>query len=251
MANQLKSIALFLCSASMLSACATTMDKLEQVGKPPPMTTIQNPTTKPEYQPLSWPLPQEQPPSVRHANSLWQPGSRAFFRDQRAARVGDIMRIKINLDDRAEVTNQTRNSRENTDTVGAPQVFGLQKKIFGALPGSADPTSLLSFNSNNDMNSTGRMRREEKVETMVPATVVQILPNGNMVISGRQEIRINYEIREVAIDGVVRPQDINSDNTIDSTQVAEARINYGGRGQIMDKQQPRWGSQVVDVLSPF
>ena len=235
----------------VLTACASTLDKLDQVGKPPAMTNVQNPTTKPDYRPLSWPMPDDPKPTIRHANSLWQPGSRAFFRDQRAGRVGDILRVKIEIDDRAELNNQTRNARDNSDSVGIPKVFGLEKKVLGILPGTVDPDNLLSTNSNSDLNSTARMKREEKLTTMIPATVTQILPNGNMVISGKQEIRINFEIREVAVDGVVRPQDINSDNTIDSNQVAEARIIYGGRGQITDKQQPRWGSQVIEAVAPF
>lgn len=237
--------------ALALTGCASTLDRLDAVGKPPAMTNVENPTTKPDYRPLSWPMPEEPRPTVQHANSLWQPGSRAFFRDQRAGRVGDIMRVKVEIDDRAELNNQTRNARDNSDDVGIPSVLGVQKKLFGALPGTVDPSNLISTNSTSDMNATARMKREEKLTTMVPATVTQILPNGNMVISGKQEIRINFEIREVAVDGVVRPQDINSDNTIDSTQVAEARIIYGGRGQITDKQQPRWGSQVIEAIAPF
>ncbi len=250
-AGKLISVLAPLSLALLATACASTLDRLEQVGKAPPLTKIQNPTTKPSYQPLSWPLPAEPAPSVKHANSLWQPGARAFFRDQRASRVGDLLRVNIKIKDKAELDNQTQRSRDTSDSLGVPKLFGLEEKVAGWLPGKADPTSLLSIDGSTDMQGTGKMKREETIETQVAAMVTQLLPNGNMVIEGKQEIRINFEIREVSVNGVVRAQDINSDNTIDSTQIAEARITYGGRGQITDVQQPRWGTQVIDAVAPF
>lgn len=233
-----------------LSACASTMDRLEQVGKPPPFAHVDNPAKKPEY-PISWPMPAATPPTTKYANSLWQPGARAFFRDQRAARVGDILRVKIKLKDKAELNNETTRTRENADTLGMPQVLGMQNELVNWIPGKQNVANLLSTESNTDLKGVGDIKREETIETQVAATVVQLLPNGNMVIDGKQEIRVNFEIREVSVRGIIRPQDINSDNTIDSTQVAEARITYGGRGQITDVQQPRWGSQVIDAIAPF
>lgn len=238
-------------AATGLSGCVNTVEKLEAVGKAPPLATVENPTRKPEYEPLSWPMPETKPPARQYANSLWQPGARAFFRDQRAARVGDILRVNIKVQDKAEVKNETQRKRDSTDTSAASAVVGLQNRIFGILPGKANPASLLDTDSSTDTKGTGNMKREEKIQTQVAALVTQILPNGNLVIDGRQEILINYDIREVSIKGVVRPEDIRADNSIDSTQVAEARITYGGRGQIMDVQQPRWGTQVMDVLMPF
>jgi len=235
----------------VLSGCSTTLDKLEQVGKQPPLSTIQDPTTQPTYEPLTWPLPETPPPSKRQANSLWQPGARAFFRDQRAARVGDILRVKIMIQDKAELKNETQRKRDSSDSLETPQVFGVQGKIFKWLPGQVNVDNPVSVSSNTDSKGTGDIKREERIETEVAALVTQVLPNGNFVISGKQEMRINFEIREVSISGVVRPEDIKSDNTIDSTQVAEARIVYGGRGQLTDVQQPRWGSQVIDAVSPF
>lgn len=238
-------------SSALLSACASTVQKLEQVGQVPPHAPIENPIIKPNYEPVSMPMPAATPPAQEYAGSLWQPGARAFFRDQRASRVGDILRVKILIKDKAEVDNETERQRDSADSVGIPSLFGIQNRVARSLNRGADPANLVDVSSNTNSTGTGSVKRQEKIETQVAALVTQVLPNGNLVIDGKQEITVNYDIREVAVKGVVRPQDINSDNTVDSTQIAEARITYGGRGQLMDMQQPRWGNQVVDILSPF
>lgn len=236
----------------MLSGCMDTVSKLKSIGKPPAMAAIENPTAQPQYQPVSWPLPAAQPPGPVYANSLWQPGSRAFFRDQRAARVGDILRVNIKIKDKAELDNQTQRKRDSTEALNASAVFGLENKIYNLLPGSGEnPANLLDTSSSTDTKGNGNIKRKETIETQVAAMVTQILPNGNLVIEGKQEIRINYEIRQVSVQGVVRTQDISTENTVDSTQIAEARIDYGGRGQLFDVQQPRWGNQVIEAISPF
>lgn len=241
--------ALILGSALSLTACAGTVERLERVGSRPPMTNVSNPQTRPDYQPLSWPLPDPEVQSTRTAGSLWQPGSRAFFRDQRASRVGDILRVNIDVSDQAKLDNRTDRQRDTAETLAAPAVFGLEDNITGNL--EANPSNLFDITGGTQTSSNGRIDRKETIRTQVAALITQVLPNGNLVIEGTQEILVNYEIREVSVNGVIRPQDINSDNTIDSTQVAQARIVYSGRGQVSDIQQPRWGQQVIDVLSPF
>jgi flagellar L-ring protein precursor FlgH len=242
---------LLLLSATALTACADTMDKLENVGKRPEPSVVADPVRGPGYEPMSWPTPAPQPPEEKYAGSLWQPGSRAFFRDQRASRVGDILRINIKINDKAEVINETERKRDTTESADATKMLGLERKIFGALPGKADITSLVDAGSASNTKGTGNVKRGDKIETQVAVTITQVLPNGNFVVDGKQEMLINYDIREVGVKGVIRPQDIKSDNTVDSTQVAEARITYSGRGQLMDVQQPRWGAQVVDAVLPF
>lgn len=231
------------------SACDATRDQLANVGKVPSMTESDSPMEKPSYKPIYWP---EEEKKVSLPNSLWQQGAHTFFRDHRARSVGDILRVSVEIDDKAQLDNKTERKRDGSRTAGAPNVFGLEHVVASKLlPDAADPTSLLSVNSASDHKGTGKIDRKEKIRTEIAAMVTQILPNGNLVIRGSQEVRVNYEVREVSIAGIVRPEDISADNSIDSTQVAEARISYGGRGQLSDIQQPPIGTQVMDILSPF
>ena len=242
-----------ICSSLIaLAGCSSMMDKLDHINKPAPMTEIENPQTKAAYKPMSWPMPENPPPPKQYANSLWQPGARAFFRDGRAARVGDILKVNIKINDKLQFNNQTEAKRTTADSASVPALEGATNKIIHFLPGlTPNPADLLSVNGNLDTKGTGTVSRQDVLTTQVAAIVTQMLPNGNMVIDGTQEITMNQDVREVGIKGVVRPQDINSDNTIDSTQVAEARITYTGRGQMNSVQQPRWGGQVIDAVSPF
>src|ERR1700752_1077431 len=222
-------------------------DRLSQMGEQPKLTAIENPTAQPGYKPVQMPMPKPEIASY-NANSLWRNGSRAFFRDQRAARVGDLLTVTVNITDKANLSNETQRSRvakENsniTDFIGAKTITQPLKVL---------PGNLLATDSTSSADGKGSVNRQESLTTNVAAVVTQVLPNGNLVVEGKQEIRVNYEIRELIVAGVVRPEDIQSDNTSDSTKIAQARIAYGGRGQIMDVQQPRYGSQVVDVLLPF
>lgn len=245
---------LLLSSALSLSACGDTLRKLDQIGDQPPLTQVENPQTRPDYKPLSWPLPDPEGSSTRTANSLWQPGARGFFRDQRATRVGDILKINIAIADSAKFDNTTNTGRTSSDNSSVNALAGLETKIAKLVPLTGtptDPSHLIDVTGNTQMNSTGKIDRKETINTQVAALVTQVLPNGNLVIEGTQEILVNYEVREVSVRGVIRPQDINSDNTVESSQIAQARIVYSGRGRVSDMEQPRWGAQAVEILSPF
>ena len=248
----MKTINLILLSASALSltACASTIDKLSRVGQQPPMTEVSNPQSAPGYKPMSWPLPDPQNGSDRSANSLWQPGARGFFRDQRATRVGDILRVNVAIADQAQLANNTNAQRQTSDnSTMSAALGGLGKKVASVV--GANPANLVDTSGNTNTVSTGKVDRKETIDTQVAALVTQVLPNGNLVIEGTQEILVNYEIREVSVKGVIRPEDINSDDTVESNQIAQARIVYSGRGQISDIEQARWGQQVIEAISPF
>jgi len=228
-----------------LAGCGAA-NRLKNVGREPALSAIDDPTAKPGYRPVQMPMPEPSSPHFNN-NSLWRTGSRAFFKDQRAARVGDLLTVRVKIDDKAEIENKTERSRNGNDSMGVPNLFGLETK----LPNSMNPSSLVSTNSSTSTTGEGKVDRAEELTTNIAAVVTQVLPNGNMVIEGRQEIRVNFEIRELIVAGIVRPEDIQSDNVIDSNKIAEARIAYGGRGQITDVQQPRYGQQVMDIVLPF
>jgi len=232
-----------------LGACSTA-DRLAKVGQPPALSPVEDPTAVRGYKPVQMPMP-----AMEHAsfapNSLWRTGSRAFFKDQRARLVGDLVTVKVKVTDRAQLDNSTKRSRKNGEDFGADNIFGFEGKLGAVLPKGADSASLLKLDSEGSSEGTGSVRRAEQLSTNVAAVVTQTLPNGNLVIEGKQEIRVNFEVRELIVAGVIRPEDIESDNTIESTKIAQARIAYGGRGQITDVQQPRYGQQVMDILLPF
>lgn len=193
------------------------------------------------------PMPAREP-TPNEANALWRSGSRAFFKDQRAAQVGDIVTILVAMNDTADFKNGTTTSRTGGETGSLAQFFGLQARLPKNI---TDPSKILDVGSTNNNTGAGEIKRNETVTIRLAGVVTQVLPNGNLVVAARQEVRVNSELRELQVSGVIRPQDIASDNTVHHDRMAEARIAYGGRGQLTDVQTPRYGQQILDILLPF
>ena len=235
--------------AVALTGC-NAVTRLATVGAEPPLTQIENPVARPDYRPVSMPMPAPQPVE-RNANSLWRTGARAFFKDQRAATVGDILTVVVDLDDEATINNSTTRARTGTEDASLNALLGYETSLNRVLPQAINPGNLLDADSSSGSTGNGTIQRDEDINLRVAAVVTQVLPNGNMAIYGRQEFRVNFEARQLQIAGVIRPEDVTSTNTIAYDQIAEARISYGGRGQISDLQQPRYGQQVLDILFPF
>lgn len=233
----------------LLTGCQT-LDRLADVGEPPAITTIENPITNPTYKPVVMPMPQSIS-SQGTKNSLWQIGARSFFKDQRAGRVGDILTVHINIDEKAELSSASNSSRTSGQKIGVNNLFGYEATLNNLFPQQVDLTNLLSLSSNPTHTGAGAIKRKETIITNLAATIIQILPNGNLVIQGRQEVRVNYEVREVILTGIVRSSDIASDNSIPLEKIADARVSYGGRGQIDDAQQAPAGQQIINLLSPL
>jgi flagellar L-ring protein precursor FlgH len=235
--------------AVAVSGCMLSK-RLAQVGESPPLTKIQNPAAKPTYRPVSLPMPRAE--SMRHEpNSLWRAGARSFFKDQRAGRIGDILTVVINIKDKAKLTNSSKRNRNTDESLGVGGLFGFEANLDRFLPNQVDNDNLVGIDGKTDSTGSGTIDRDEEIELKVAAVVTQVLHNGNLVVHGRQEIRVNFEVRELTVAGVIRPEDITSSNTISYEKIAEARVSYGGRGHITDVQQPRFGYQVLDILSPF
>ncbi len=232
-----------------LTGC-NALTRLSEVGQEPTLAPIQNPAVLHGNQPVAMPMP---PPMVvdRQPNSLWRPGSRAFLKDQRASEVGDILTVVIDIEDDATLTASTERTRNAGEDSSMTSLLGYEGSLAAVLPKAVDPLSLIDLDSNSSSTGAGSVARDETINLRIAALVTQVLPNGNLVIAGRQEVRVNYEIRQLQIAGLIRPEDITSTNTIGYDQVAEARISYGGRGQVSDVQQPRYGQQIYDIIWPF
>ena len=237
----------WLTTAAVASGCSS-IDRLSQIGEKPKLTEIENPTAQPGNKPVQMPMPKPEAASY-NANSLWRNGSRAFFKDQRAHQVGDLLTVTVNFTDKANIANETQRSRAAKEDSGITDFIGA--KTLGAQAQKVLPGRILTADGTASTDNKGSVQRQENLQTSIAAVVTQLLPNGNLVVEGKQEIRVNFEIRELIVAGIVRPEDIQSDNTIDSGKIAQARIAYGGRGQITDVQQPRYGQQALDILLPF
>ncbi|MDR3514852.1 MAG: flagellar basal body L-ring protein FlgH [Azospirillaceae bacterium] len=233
-----------------LSGCGS-LDRIGDIGKPPDLSPVSDPKSQPGYTPVSLPLPAPQL-GEHPENSLWRSGSRSFFKDQRAHRVGDILTVTIAINDSANLSDVTERKRANSESSGFPNMFGLETALPRWLASHSLSTStLVSTSSSTDNKGTGTIQRSETINLSMAALITQILPNGNMVLQGTQEVMVNYELRALTVTGVIRPEDVTSANKIDYTKIAEARISYGGRGQLNDVQQPRYGTQLLDVILPF
>lgn len=229
-----------------LAACG----RMDHVGKPPGFTPARNSTEELAMLDPGLPLQSEHRAVVDHA-SLWSGGRRSLLGDRRAVKRGDILTVVIEIDEEAAISNSTSRSRTGNESLSIPDLFGLPQRINPDLPEGADLERAVGIDSTSSSGGDGTVRRTEELTLRVAATVMQVLPNGVLAIQGSQEVRVNFELRELLVNGFVRPEDISRRNEITYDKIAAARISYGGRGQITDVQQPRIGQQVLDAILPF
>lgn len=249
MIKNIATIAGIISLAAALSACGTGA-AVREVMAGPEVSPITNPTAAAGYQPVTVPMPAPEEPT-HLANSLWRTGSTTFFHDQRAARVGDIVTVLIDIADSAAVANTTARSRTSSNDSDLTSFLGIEGSLDNVLPDAITPSATTSFGSTNSLNGTGSIARNETISLSVAALITQTLPNGNLVIQGNQEVLVNSELRNLVVTGIIRPEDISNDNTVNHTQIAEARISYGGRGDITRMQRAPWGSRLYEAVFPY
>jgi flagellar L-ring protein FlgH len=225
-------------------------------------STVTEAVKGPELAPVGYPAalaPQQQMyvaardpmPAPASANSLWRTGARAFFIDQRANRVGDILTVQIDINDSAQTSNASNSRRSSNMSAGSPVFLGLESTIGRLMPSGFNAANPISTETETANAGSGQVTRSERISLTIAAVVTAVMPNGNLVIQGTQEVRTNAELRQLTVAGIVRPEDISSANTIRHTQIAEARISYGGRGDISRVQKTPAGQSLVERFAPF
>lgn len=224
-----------------LAACSP----LDNVGRLPELSS---PSSTPDLVAMSSDGAVEE---IRTSSSLWATGPRSLLGNHRAARRGDIVTVVVEVNDKAEISNSSARSRNGSESVSIPGFLGIPQRMNGSASSGSAGGDLISTNSTSSSTGDGSVRRKEKLTLRIAATVTDVLPNGVLHIEGSQEIRVNFEVRELLVAGFVRPEDISRKNEISYDKIAAARISYGGRGRISEVQQPRYGQQLVDTLSPF
>ena len=236
-----------LCCLALFAGCSST-----EIGRTPELTPIAASADRTAM--VTYGLPQSVRPAPSFPGataSLWTGDRGSLLGERRAMQRGDILTVVIEIDDQAEISNSTDRSRSASQDLGVPQLFGVPQRIDRALPEGASLGSAVSVNSNSSSNGDGSVRRNEKLTLRVAATIIDVLPNGVLSVAGQQEVRVNFEVRELLVSGFVRPNDITRQNEITYDKIASARISYGGRGQITDVQQPRYGQQALETILPF
>lgn len=230
----------------LLPSCTS----LSQVGKAPDFSALEG--SYQHHAMYSNPLPnQSDANGPSDASSLWTASRASLLGDRRAGQRGDILTVVIEIDDKAEISNSSDRSRSGNQSMGLPQLFGIPQRVDRLLPEESTMAEAVQSNSSSTFSGDGSVSRKEKLTLRIAATIVEELPNGVLRIEGQQEVRVNFELRELIVTGYVRPADISRGNEVTYDKIAGARISYGGKGQITDVQQPRYGQQITDLLLPF
>ena len=237
-----------LAAATPLAACSSVSTAL----KGPQMQPMSYPSALVPTEALPIGASSREPlPQPASANSLWRTGARQFFHDQRAQRVGDIITVLVQINDSANISNATAATKTSANKAGITNFLGLESTLGRILPKAFDPSNAVNTNTSLSAQGTGTITRQDQINLTIAAVVTQVLPNGNMVIQGRQQVKTNNDVRELTVAGIVRPEDITSANTILHTQLAEARISYGGQGDLAAVQKTPGATALMQRFSPF
>lgn len=237
---------------ALLMACCTLAGcaRLDTVGKAPSLSPVEAGDEFMAMSTAAMPVDSMAGGAADPA-SLWSAGRRSLLGDRRAGQRGDILTVVIEINDKAEITNSSDRARTSSDSMGIPSMLGIPQRLDARLPEGASMADAYATRSNSSYQGEGSVSRKEKLTLRIAATILDTLPNGILRVQGSQEVRVNNELRELLVSGFVRPEDISRQNEITYDKIAGARISYGGRGQISDVQQPRYGQQIADIVLPF
>lgn len=242
----MQKIVALVCALALLASC----ERVNHIGKAPDFTPQTQSVERVAM--IASGIPEAAPPGrVSDRASLWSGGQTSLLGDRRAMKRGDILTVVISIDESAEISNSTSRSRSGSENLSVPDLFGIPERINQGITDGASLDSAVDLNSSASSGGDGSVSRSESLTLRIAATVVDVLPNGILSIEGTQEVRVNFELRELLVSGFVRPEDISRQNEVTYDKIASARISYGGRGQITDVQQPRIGQQVLDAILPF
>lgn len=254
-----KSILIFIC-AFIFSGCSGIRDKISEIGDGPRLSQIQDPSAMRHFKPVNMPIPKpESPTNFVHPASLWQSGSKAFFKDQRARRVGDIITVNLAVNESDQVVEREKKydgpERKLSGTI--TNLFGLQRylgKFMPITPAQKAGTEAIKYmdtQSKNESNGKTENKGKFALKFTIAATIVQVLPNGNLVLMGRQELGFDKDARDIVIQGIIRPQDVTSENTIGANQISELRAKYSMRGEGEDIMRTPLAHELINKFLPF
>ncbi len=227
----------------LLSLAVAGCGRLDHVGKTPDFSPANRTSEHNAMMVQGLPRKLEKPEPTAQS-SLWSRSQSSLFGDRRAMDRGDILTVVIEIDESAEISNTSDRSRSSNESLAIPNLLGIPQR-------NTALENAVGINSSGSSSGSGSVKRNEKLTLRVAATITDVLPNGVVAISGSQEVRVNFELRELLVTGYVRPEDISRKNEITYDKIASARVSYGGRGHISDVQQPRTGQQLLDIILPF
>lgn len=237
-----------LLSISLLSACATTKAS-DKAAFTPPIPNIEYAQNKFRANMAS--VPAEDMRLNARETSLWSNSPKSLFGDRRASQAGDILTVLVEIDDEAEMSNSVSEDRQTSENLGLNAFFGLPEKINGILPAGASTSPAIDLTRTRNLSGDGTIQRGEKITLRLAVQVIDVLPNGYLELSGKQQIMVNNEVRHLQVSGLIRTQDISRQNVITYDKIADAKIYYGGQGQVTDAVKPKVGNKIMQKIIPF
>jgi flagellar L-ring protein precursor FlgH len=233
--NTARPIALLLLGVELLAACGPAHIA--------PFTPRQRKYEEGEYA-------QNSRASQPSQGSIYTEATAGYLEDTRALRVGDVVRIQINEEADASGGASTQLKKESKREGKLEDLMGIVPALKKMYP-DLDPSKLVALAASSDFSGEGKTERAGKLHGVIGVQVRKELPNGDLFVEGTKVVMINEEEYHLYVSGVIRPADIQRDNTIDSSLIADARVEYTGRGDVADQVKRGWFTWFLDKVNPF